>query len=68
MRADRSVKIALSELPQAARFVQVLLLELHHDLTRVAHARSNERNFAAQMGNCSDISFATQHYSINELS
>jgi len=61
------LKIALGELPPAARFLQVLLVELHQDLTRVAHTRPNEGSLASQMGNCSDISFATQHYPINEV-
>jgi hypothetical protein len=67
MRAGRSLKIGLGELPPAARFLQVLLLELHHDLARAAHTRPNEGSLAAQVGNCSDISLATQHYTINEV-
>jgi hypothetical protein len=67
MRAGRSLKIGLGELPPVSRFLQVLLLELRHDLTRAAHTRPNEGSLASQVGNCSDISFATQHYSINEL-
>jgi hypothetical protein len=67
VRAGRSLKIGLGELPPAARFSQVMVLELHHDLTRVAHTRPNEGSLASQMGYCSDISFATQHYSINKL-
>jgi hypothetical protein len=61
------LKIALGELPPAARFLQVLRVELHHDLTRVAQTRPNEGSPASQMGNCSNISFATQHYPINEV-
>jgi hypothetical protein len=60
-------KIALSELPPAAGFLQVLLVELRHDLTRVAQTRPHEGSPASQMGNCSDISFATQHNPINEV-
>jgi hypothetical protein len=67
VRAGRSLKLGLGELPPASRFLQVLLLELHHDLTRVAHTRPNEGGLASQMGNCSNISFATQHYTINEV-
>ena len=67
MLVDCCLKIARRELPPAARFLQVLLVELHHDLTRVAHTRPNEGSLASQMGNCSDISFATQHYPINEV-
>jgi hypothetical protein len=67
IREGRSLKIGLGELPPASRFLQVPLLELHHDLARVAHARPNEGSLASQMGNCSDISFATQHYAINEV-
>ena len=37
-----SFEVGRGELPPAARFLQVTLLELHHDLTRRAHARSNE--------------------------
>jgi hypothetical protein len=65
--ADCCLKIALGELPPAACFLKVLLFELHHDLTRITHTRPNESSLASQMGNCSDISFVTQHYPINEL-
>ena len=61
------VEIPLGELPPAARFLQVRLLELHHDLTRVTHTRPNEGALTVQMGNCSDISLATRHYPVNEV-
>jgi hypothetical protein len=64
--AGCGLKIALGELPPAC-FLQVRLFELHHDLTRITHTRPNESGLASQMGNCSDISFVTQHYPINEL-
>jgi hypothetical protein len=47
--------------------LQVLLLELHHDLTRIAHTPPNEGRLTAQMGNWSDISLVTQHYPVDEL-
>ena len=61
------LKIALGELPPAARFLQVPLFETRHDLTRITHPRPNEGSLTVQMGNCSDISLATQHDPINEL-
>ena len=67
VRAGCSIKLGLGELPPVARFLQVPLFELHHDLTRITHARANEGSLASQVGNGSDISFATQHYPINEL-
>jgi hypothetical protein len=65
MRAGRSLKIGLGELPPTACFLQVRLFELDRDLTRAVHARPNDGGLAAQMGNCSDISFTTQHYPTN---
>jgi len=61
------LKIALGELPPAARLLQVRLFELHHDLTRITHTWPNESSLASQMGNGSDISLVTQHYPIDEL-
>jgi hypothetical protein len=61
------LKIALGELPPAARFLRVLALELHHDPTRVANTRPIEGSIASQIANCSNISFATQRYPINEM-
>jgi hypothetical protein len=46
--------------------LQVRLFELHHDLTRSTHARPNDGSPTAQMGNWSDILFATQHFLTNE--
>ena len=65
--SGRSLKIGLGELPPVARFFQVRLFELRHDLTRAPHARPNDGGLTAQMGNCSDISFAIQHYPTHEV-
>jgi hypothetical protein len=61
------LKVTLSELPPPARFLQVQLFKLHHDLTWITQARPNQGGLAPQMGNCSDIPLATQHYSTDEM-
>jgi hypothetical protein len=61
------LKISLGELPPAARLLQIRRFELHRDLTQNTQARPNKGTLTAQVGNCSDISFATQHYPINEV-
>jgi hypothetical protein len=61
------LKVTLGELPPPARFLQVRLFKLDHDLTWITRARPNEGSLTPQMGNCSDIPLATRHYSTSEM-